>query len=80
MLRRYPAYLSYDLEEYIKPRAEFLKAFNKSPAALGLHFLLKASPKDLAIAANVDVNAYKKFTNSFCKFSKKWIKTSASQL
>ena len=76
MLRRYPAYLSHDLEEHIKPRAEFLKAFNRSPAILGLKFLVKASPTDLASAVNVDLSVYKKFASSFSNISKKNMKTS----
>jgi hypothetical protein len=77
ILRRYPAYLSYDLNDCIRPRAEFLKAFNRSPVMLGLAFFLKASPLDLAAAAGVELEVYRKFTESFKKnLSKKNVSTS----
>ena len=67
MLRNFPAYLSYDLDKDIRPRTEFLKAFNKNPLANGLLFLLKATPKEIAVMAEVDDTLFKQFCITFDK-------------
>ena len=36
MLRRFPAFLSFDLELHTRPRAEFLRAMGVDPLVYGL--------------------------------------------
>eukprot|EP00607_Mallomonas_marina_P005226 CAMPEP_0182434190 /NCGR_PEP_ID=MMETSP1167-20130531/68249_1 /TAXON_ID=2988 /ORGANISM="Mallomonas Sp, Strain CCMP3275" /LENGTH=480 /DNA_ID=CAMNT_0024623765 /DNA_START=277 /DNA_END=1719 /DNA_ORIENTATION=+ len=69
MLRRTPAYLSLSLDEYIRPRAEFLRAFHIDPLCNGLSFLINASPDDLATLANVQTDVFYKFRTVY---SNRW--------
>jgi hypothetical protein len=53
MLRRFPSFLSFDLESHIRPRAEFLRAMKIDPLINGLSFLVNAPPKEIAYTAGV---------------------------
>lgn len=78
MLRKFPGYLTYDLDDHIKPRAEFLRAFNINPMIKGLAFLVTASINDLAFTADVKVDVYKKFSSSYTTLSKIWKKVKST--
>lgn len=66
-LRRFPIYLSYDLESFIRPRTEFVKTFSKNPDKIGVEFLLRANSRDLCYFVGVSVEDFKRFSQSFTK-------------
>lgn len=61
LLRTHPSYLTTSLNEFIRPRAEFLRAVGIDPMSHGLNFLLQASPKELSYAAGVRTEVFSKF-------------------
>jgi len=70
-LRRFPAYLSYNLEEHIKPRSEFLRTFNVNPIQFGLSFFLTSSHRDLANSVGVSIDVFRQFCLSYSKLTRK---------
>ena len=71
MLRRYPSFLSYDLEAHTRPRAEFLRALKIDPLINGLAFLVNAPAKEIAYTAGVRVELFNQFQ---CAYSEMWKK------
>eukprot|EP00596_Hydrurales_sp_CCMP1899_P008451 CAMPEP_0119041926 /NCGR_PEP_ID=MMETSP1177-20130426/14213_1 /TAXON_ID=2985 /ORGANISM="Ochromonas sp, Strain CCMP1899" /LENGTH=640 /DNA_ID=CAMNT_0007008357 /DNA_START=219 /DNA_END=2141 /DNA_ORIENTATION=- len=71
MLRRFPSFLSYDLESHIRPRAEFLRAMKIDPLINGLSFLVNSPPKEIAYTAGVKLEFFNKFQNAYIDMWKK---------
>lgn len=71
MLRRYPSFLSFDLEEHIRPRAEFLRALKIDPLINGLTFLVNAPAKDIAHTAGVRVELFNQYQTAYLDMWKK---------
>eukprot|EP00601_Ochromonadales_sp_CCMP2298_P023863 CAMPEP_0173288148 /NCGR_PEP_ID=MMETSP1143-20121109/10243_1 /TAXON_ID=483371 /ORGANISM="non described non described, Strain CCMP2298" /LENGTH=276 /DNA_ID=CAMNT_0014226855 /DNA_START=190 /DNA_END=1020 /DNA_ORIENTATION=- len=69
MLKRCPAFLSYDLETHIIPRAEFVRALNKDPLSYGLSFLINSKDRDFAYAVGARLDLFHKFKKVF---KQKW--------
>eukprot|EP01041_Mallomonas_annulata_P003297 gene3297-6531_t len=65
MLRRTPSYLSFSLDEYIRPRAEFLRAFNVDPLCNGLQYLINATPQELSYLAGAKPEIFNQFRQVF---------------
>ena len=61
MLRKFPAFLSFDLERHIRPRAEFLRALGVDPLMNGLPYLVSASAVEIAYVTGVKVELFNKF-------------------
>ena len=70
MLRKWPTYLSYDLDEETRPRAEFLRACGFQPLFKGLPFLLSAEGSDLSSAVELKPDVYFDFKE---KFTAMWL-------
>jgi mTERF len=71
MLRRFPSFLSFDLEEHIRPRAEFLRAMKIDPLQNGLAFLVSAPAKEIANIAGVRVEFFNQFQAAYSDLIKK---------
>lgn len=71
MLRRFPSFLSFDLESHIRPRAEFLRALKIDPLINGLSFLVNAPPKEIAYTAGVKVEFFNKFQSAYIEMWRK---------
>lgn len=71
MLRRFPSFLSFDLEAHTRPRAEFLRALKIDPLINGLAFLVNAPPKEIAYTAGVRVELFNQFQ---CAYAEMWKK------
>ena len=71
MLRRYPSFLSYDLEAHTRPRAEFLRALKIDPLINGLAFLVNAPAKEIAYTAGVRVELFNQFQSAYAEMWKK---------
>jgi hypothetical protein len=71
MLRRFPSFLSFDLEEHIRPRAEFLRAMKIDPLQNGLAFLVSAPAKEIASIAGVRVEFFNQFQAAYSDLIKK---------
>lgn len=71
MLRRFPSFLSYDLEAHTRPRAEFLRALKIDPLINGLAFLVNAPAKEIAYTAGVRVELFNQFQ---CAYAEMWKK------
>ena len=71
MLRRYPSFLSFDLEAHTRPRAEFLRALKIDPLVNGLAFLVNAPPKEIAYTAGVRVELFNQFQSAYAEMWKK---------
>lgn len=72
MLRHCPKYLTYNLETYIIPRAEFLRALGKDPLENGLSFLVDSKEKQFVEAANTTAEVFSRFRWAFnAKFKDK---------
>lgn len=71
MLRNVPQYLLYDLNLYIRPRSEFLRAMGIEPLFRGLLFLVTATQKDVAYAAGVREEVLKKFCYAYNELMEK---------
>jgi hypothetical protein len=65
MLRRFPMYLSFDLELHIRPRAEFLRAMGVEPLKNGISFLVTAPEKEIAHLTGVKEELFHKFMVAF---------------
>ena len=71
MLRRFPSFLSFDLEAHTRPRAEFLRALKIDPLINGLAFLVNAPPKEIAYTAGVRVELFNQFLGAYAEMWKK---------
>ena len=71
MLRRFPSFLSFDLEEHTRPRAEFLRALKIDPLMNGLAFLVSAPAKEIANTAGVRVEFFNQFQAAYTDLRKK---------
>ena len=71
MLRRFPSYLSFDLEAHTRPRAEFLRALKVDPLINGLAFLVNAPPEEIAYTAGVRVELFMQFQTAYSDMWKK---------
>ena len=71
MLRRFPSFLSFDLEAHTRPRAEFLRALKIDPLINGLAFLVNAPPKEIAYTAGVRVELFNQFQSAYSEMWKK---------
>jgi hypothetical protein len=71
MLKRYPLYLSFDLDAHIRPRAEFLRALGVDPLVNGLHFLVNSPPAELSQAAGLAPDVFGQFKAAFLEMWKK---------
>lgn len=65
MIRKFPAYFSFDLETHTRPRAEFFRALNLDPLMNGLPFLVCSNINELAQAAGVQVKIFNDFNNAY---------------
>lgn len=65
MLKNYPNYLVYNLDTYLRPRCEFLRAMGIEPLSRGLPFLVSASAADIAKVCGVSVEIYNQFAKAF---------------
>lgn len=65
MIRKFPAYFSFDLESHIRPRAEFMRALNLDPLMNGLAFLVNCNINDLARAAGVQTKVFNDFNTAY---------------
>jgi hypothetical protein len=80
MLRRFPSFLSFDLESHIRPRAEFLRAMKIDPLINGLSFLVNAPPKEIAYTAGVKLEFFNKFQSAYIEmWKKKYIQERSQQ-
>jgi mTERF len=71
MLRRFPAFLSFDLEAHTRPRAEFLRAMGIDPLMNGLAYLVTAPSKEIAELAGVRVELFNQFQTAYPELWKK---------
>jgi hypothetical protein len=71
MLRRFPSFLSFDLEAHTRPRAEFLRALKIDPLMNGLAFLVNAPAKEIAYTAGVRVELFNQFQIAYSEMWKK---------
>ena len=71
MLRRFPSFLSYDLEAHTRPRAEFLRALKIDPLINGLAFLVNAPAKEIAYTAGVRVELFNQFQTAYSDMCKR---------
>ena len=71
MLRRFPSFLSFDLEAHTRPRAEFLRALKIDPLINGLAFLVNAPAKEIAYTAGVRVELFNQFHTAYSDMWKK---------
>ena len=65
MLRRFPAFLSFDLEMHTRPRAEFLRAMGIDPLVHGLGFLVGQPAREIADLAGVKVELFNQFQTAY---------------
>jgi hypothetical protein len=65
MLRRFPAFLSFDLEVHTRPRAEFLRAMGMDPLVNGLGFLVGQPAREIAELAGVKVELFNQFQTAY---------------
>jgi hypothetical protein len=65
MIRKFPAFFSFDLDTHIRPRAEFLRALGVDPLMNGLVSLLTTSETELARSAGVSLRMFKEFDASY---------------
>lgn len=68
-LRKWPKYLAYDLDEDIRPRAEFIRACGFEPLFKGLPFLLLEDGGELSYSVGLKPEVYIGFKE---KFSTMW--------
>ena len=71
MLRRFPSFLSFDLEAHTRPRAEFLRALKIDPLINGLAFLVNAPAKEIAYTAGVRVELFNQFQTAYLDMCKR---------
>lgn len=65
MLKKFPAYFSFDLDTHIRPRAEFLRALGLDPLINGLPFLVNAQSVDLSYTAGMQADVFAQFKAAF---------------
>jgi hypothetical protein len=65
MLRRFPAFFSFDLDLHTRPRAEFLRAMGMDPLVNGLGFLVGHPAREIAELAGVKVELFNQFQTAF---------------
>lgn len=65
MLKKFPAYFSFELDTHIRPRAEFLRAVGVDPLINGLPFLVNAQPMDLSYTAGMQADVFAQFKVAF---------------
>ncbi len=65
LVRQYPAYLNFNLNEHIRLRSEFLQAVGIPPLKLGLEFLLLAPNKEFAKSARIELNLFENFKSVY---------------
>ena len=80
MLRRFPSFLSFDLEAHTRPRAEFLRALKIDPLINGLAFLVNAPPKEIAYTAGVRVELFNQFQSAYAEMWKKKVLREKSEV
>lgn len=61
MVKKFPAFFSFDLDTHIRPRAEFLRALGIDPLGNGLSFLLTTSVSEFTKAAGVKSQLFNEF-------------------
>ena len=71
MLRRYPAFLSFDLDTHTRPRAEFLRALSIDPLINGVGFLVAAPAREIAQLAGVGVELFEQFQTAFIEHQRR---------
>jgi hypothetical protein len=71
MLRRFPSYLSFDLDTYVRPRAEFLRALSLDPLFNGLPFLLNSPADELSYAAGMQPEVFTQFRKAYAEMWRK---------
>ena len=71
MLRRFPSFLSFDLEAHTRPRAEFLRALKIDPLINGLAFLVNAPAKEIAHTAGVRAELFNQFQTAYSDMCKR---------
>lgn len=80
MLKKFPAYFSFELDTHIRPRAEFLRAVGVDPLLNGLPFLVNAQPVDLSYTAGMQADVFAQFKVAFGDmWRKKKIKERAAE-
>lgn len=65
MLRRWPLYLTYDLDEEIRPRAEFVRACGFDPLFKGVPFLITEKGSELSYSVGLKPEVYLGFKDKF---------------
>ena len=65
VLRKWPLYLTYDLNSEIRPAAEFVRACGKLPLYKGLPFLLTQTGSELSVAVGMKPEVYPSFKDKF---------------
>jgi hypothetical protein len=65
MLRRWPLYLTYDLDNDIRPRAEFVRACGFEPLFRGAPFLLTEKGSELSYSVGLKPEVYLGFKEKF---------------
>ncbi len=65
LLRKWPAYLTYDLDSEIRPAAEFVRACGKPPLFKGLPFLLTQTSSELSVSVGMKPEVYAGFKEKF---------------
>jgi mTERF len=73
MLRRFPSFLSFDLEEHTRPRAEFLRALKIDPLINGLAFLVTAPANEIAHTAGVRTELFNQYHSAYSEMRRRKI-------
>ena len=71
MLRRFPSFLSFDLEAHTRPRAEFLRALKIDPLINGLAFLVNAPAKEIAHTSGVRAELFNQIQTAYSDMCKR---------
>lgn len=79
LLKKFPAYLSFDLDEHIRLRAEFLQAVGFAPLEFGLDFLVFSTPSEFSKKARVDLKLFDNFKKLYFRKIEESMKERASQ-
>ena len=64
-LRKFPTYLTYDLDSEIRPAAEFVRACGRPPLFNGLPFLFPRTSSDLSVSVGMKPEVYAGFKEKF---------------
>ncbi len=65
LLRKWPTYLTYDLDSEIRPAAEFVRACGRPPLYKGLPFLLTQTGSELSVSVGMKPEVYPGFKKKF---------------